>query len=363
MFWLNIPIGVVGIVVAYFFVNLRWDREEAVLEKLKRIDYVGNLILISSTISVLIALTWAGPIYPWSDARILCPLILGIAGLGGFLVYEASGIPREPVMPLRLFPSRTAVIIYTNTFLSNVLIFLCFFFFPLYFQAVQLSSPARSGVQMLPVTLVAIPSAAVSAMVLSHIGRFKFLHVAGFALQGAGIGLLALLRVDSPTYAWVLLQVLPAFGTGLLTNTLLPAFQACLAEADQAAATGTWCFIRTFGQIWGVAVAGAVFNSYTKRFAVDTLPASESAVIEILGGGDAYASATKAFVASFPEPLRGLVKDIFLRALRHVYYIAIAFGGLALLLTLFEEDVPLRKALDTEYGLEDKKAGKKEEAV
>lgn len=348
--------------MAYFFVNLRWDREEAVLSKLKRIDYTGNLILIASTVSVLIALTWAGPIYPWSDARILSPLLVGLAGLAGFLAYEASGIPREPVMPLRLFPSRTAVIIYANTFLSNILIFWCFFFFPLYFQAVQLSSPARSGVQMLPVTLIAIPAAAASAALLSRIGRFKALHVAGFTLQAAGIGLIALLRADSPTYAWVLIQVVPAVGSGLLVNTLLPAFQACLAEADQAAATGSWCFVRTFGQVWGVAVAGVVFNSYTQRYASESIPEGEAALREALtAGGDAYASATKAFVMSIPEPLRDVVRDVFLRALRNVFLISIAFGGLALLLALFESDVPLRKALDTEYGLEERKGKKQKE--
>lgn len=361
MFWLNIPIGVVGIVVAYFFVNLRWDREEAVMAKLKRIDYVGNLILIGSTVSVLIALTWAGPIYPWSDARILSPLLIGIAGLGGFLAYEASGIPREPVMPLRLFPSRTAIIIYVNTFLNNVLIFWCFFFFPLYFQAVRLSSPARSGVQILPVTLISIPSAAVAALLLSRFGRFKILHVAGFTIQSTGLALLATLRQDSPTYVWVLIQVMPAVGSGLLINTLLPAFQASLAESDQAAATATWCFIRTFGQVWGVAVAGVVFNSYTQKFAADTIPDAATLVREALGGGDAYASATKDFVSNFPEPLQGMIRDVFMRALRNVYLISIAFGGLALLLALFEKDVPLRKALDTEYGLEERKEKKKKE--
>jgi hypothetical protein len=349
---LNIPVGVAGIIVAYFFLNLRWNREESIADKLKRIDYVGNLILIASTVSVLIALTWAGPIYEWSDYHILTPLIIGIAGLVGFACYEASGLPTEPVMPLRLFPNRTARIVYINTFLNSVLIFWTFFFFPLYFQAVQLSSPARSGVQILPVTLISVPTAAVSAMLLTKFGKFKILHCLGFALQGSGIALLAVLRKDSPTYVWVLLQIVPAMGTGLLINTMLPAFQASLAEADQAAATATWSFIRTFGQVWGIAVAGAVFNSYTGTFAREMI--SDPAVREILSTGDAYASATRDFVTQFPEPLQTQIRDVFLKALRNVYLISIAFGGTALLMALFEKNVPLRKALDTEYGLEEK---------
>lgn len=348
--------------MAYLFLNLRWDREEAIGAKLKRIDYIGNLILMGSTVSVLIALTWAGPVYEWSDARILVPLIAGILGLVGFFVYEASGIPKEPVMPLRLFPNRTARIVYINTFLNNVLMFWCFFFFPLYFQAVQLSTPSWSGVQMLPVTLISIPGAAISAMLLTKFGKFKILHVLGFTLLTAGIAVLAVLRKDSPPYVWVLIQIIPAIGTGLLINTLLPAFQASVAEADQAAATATWCFIRTFGQVWGIAIAGTIFNAYARRFAASDV--SDGLVREVLSNGDAYASATREFVLQFPEPVRSQIRDVFLKALRTVYLISVAFGGTALVLVLFEKDVPLRTALDTEYGMEgEKTTQKKDEAV
>ncbi|KAK7990665.1 hypothetical protein PG990_014945 [Apiospora arundinis] len=45
-----------------------------------------------------------------------------------------------------------------------------FFFWPLYFQAVQLSTPIRSGVQILPITLIALPRAAIWTVALSKWG-------------------------------------------------------------------------------------------------------------------------------------------------------------------------------------------------
>ncbi|KAL2684698.1 hypothetical protein Neosp_005784 [[Neocosmospora] mangrovei] len=351
VFYLNLPIGGIAIVVSYLFLNLQWNRQESTMAKLRRIDYIGNAILMAASISILIALTWAGPVYPWSDARILVPLIVGILGLVGFVVYEGSGFPSEPVMPIRLFPNRTSRIIYVNTFLNMVLIFWCYFFLPLYFQAVQMSTPSRSGVQMLPVALIAIPGAALSAFMLSRWGKYRSLHIAGFFLMTLGVGLLAILKEDSPDAAWILIQFLPAIGSGFLLNTLLPAFQASADEIDQAAATGTWCFMRTFGTIWGVAIAGTVFNSYTKQYAhmIDNEVARE-----VLSSGDAYASATRAFVMQFEEPIRGQIRHVFMLALRKVYVISVAFGGLAFLLALFEKDIPLRKDLDTQYGLEEK---------
>ncbi|KPM41004.1 hypothetical protein AK830_g5535 [Neonectria ditissima] len=359
VFYLNLPIGAIGMIVSYFFLNLKYNREESVMAKLRRIDYVGNFILIASAISILIALTWAGPVYAWSDARILAPLLVGFAGLVGFVVFEASGIPVEPVMPIRLFPNRTSYIIYLNTFLNSMLIFWCFFFLPLYFQAVQLSSPSRSGVQLFPVTLIAVPGAALSAVALARWGKYKILHVLGFLMMTTGVGTLALLKKDSPTVAWVLIQAFPAVGSGFLLNTLLPAFQASLAESDQASATGMWAFIRSFGLVWGVAVASAIFNSYVKQYSslIDDPFARET-----LSNGDAYGSATRAFVMQFDEPTRGQIRDVFLKALKRVFMISVAFGGTAFVAALFEKDIPLRKELDTEYGLEEREVEKENAA-
>ncbi|KAH8895394.1 MFS general substrate transporter [Thozetella sp. PMI_491] len=352
IFYLNLPIGGVAMVLTYFFLNLRYDSDGAITAKLRRIDYAGNAILIGASVSVLIALTWAGPVYKWSDARVLAPLLVGLAGFVAFGLYESSGIPERPVIPPRLFPNRTSIIIYANTFLTNMVNFWCFFFFPMYFQAVQLSSPSWSGVQMLPITLIAVPGAAVAALLLARFGKYKLLHVIGLALMTAGVAAISVLQRDSTAAAWVGLQIVPAIGSGALISTLLPAFQASLDEKDQASATATWSFIRTFGMAWGIAVAGTVMNTYTKQYAYMV---DNPAVQQLLSNGDAYASATRAFVLMFPEPVQSQIREVFLLALRKVFLISVAFGGTAFVLALLEKDIPLRKILDTKYGLEEKK--------
>ncbi|KAG7038216.1 MFS general substrate transporter [Colletotrichum scovillei] len=353
VFYINLPVGGLSLVLLYLFLHVKWDRTVTFNDKLRRIDYIGNSILIASTVSILIALTWAGAIHPWSSYRVIVPLILGLVGLIAFCIFEGSGTVPEPVMPLRLFANRTSAVVYATTFLNSAILYWAFFFLPLYFQAVKLSTPARSGVQLLPVTLISIPGAAISAVVLARWGRYKALHIVGFALMTLGLGIWAVLDRNSSTVAWVLIQVVPAVGSGMLLNTLLPAFQAGLAEADQAAATASWSFIRSFGSIWGVAIPAAIFNTYTSSYAAQKI--DDPAVRSILQHGDAYASATKAFVESFAEPTRSQIIDVFTEAMRKVFLIAIAFGGLAFLLSFLEREVELRKELETEFGLEEKK--------
>lgn len=339
-------------VICYLFLNLKYDRQQPVMAKLKRIDYGGNVILIAASTAVLIALTWGGPVYPWSHVKVVVPLVLGLLGLIGFVVYEASGIPAEPVMPLRLFANRTAQIVYFNTFINSMVNYWVFYFIPLYFQAVQLSSPTRSGVQLLPILLIAMPGAAVSSFVLAKFGKYKYLHIAGFMFLTLGVGILALLDQHSSTAAWVLLQAPASIGAGMLITTLLPSFQASSPEIDQAAATGSWSFMRWFGYVWGVSVAGAIFSTFVKQYASSI---DDATAREILSNGDAYASATKEFVMQFPEPVRSQIISVFRRALRQVFLICIAFSALSIITVFFEKDVPLRTELDTAYGLEERK--------
>ncbi|KAF9874427.1 hypothetical protein CkaCkLH20_07990 [Colletotrichum karsti] len=348
VFYINLPVGGLSMVLLYLFLHVKWDRTSTFREKIRRIDFIGNSILIASTVSVLIALTWAGSVHPWSSYHVLLPLILGLLGLIGFCLFERSGLAPEPVMPLRLFGNRTSAVVYGTTFLNSAMLYWAFFFLPLYFQAVKLSTPGRSGVQLLPVTLISIPGAAISAVVLARWGRYKALHISGFALMTAGFGIWSVLNRDSGTAAWVLVQMVPAVGSGFLMNTLLPAFQAGLEEKDQAAATASWSFIRSFGNIWGVAIPAAIFNTYVSKYAgrID-----DAVAREVLSGGDAYASATKTFVESFPSPVRDQIIEVFTEALKRVFWICMAFGGLAFAVSFFEKEVKLRKELETDHGV------------
>ena len=48
----------------------------------------GNILVIGSTTSVVIGLTWGGVRYPWSSAPVLSPLVIGLIVLGVFIIYE-----------------------------------------------------------------------------------------------------------------------------------------------------------------------------------------------------------------------------------------------------------------------------------
>ncbi|RYP08468.1 hypothetical protein DL764_001894 [Monosporascus ibericus] len=353
VFYINLPIGAVSLFIMFLYLQVQHRRETSIMNRLKRIDYVGNGILIGGTTSMLIALTYAGTRYEWSSWHTLLPLIFGFASYFLFGVFEACRLaPAEPVMPPRLFYSPTSVIIAVNTFLFTAIIYWSIFFLPVYFQAVKLDSPTTAGINVMPISLLGVPTAAAAAAAISRWGKYKVIHLLGFTLYTIGLGLFSRLDENSPTGEWVGYMFTSPIGAGLLLNSQLPAFQAPVSEADQAAATGSWNFIRTLGSVWGVAIPAAIFANYVDiRIAEGAI--SDPAAAGLLVNGGAYQFASAEFIRRFPPLVQSQIRALYRMAFQRVLYAGIAFTGLAWFLCLFEKDIPLRTVLVTEYGLKE----------
>lgn len=128
IFCLNLPIGGVALVFLFLFLHVNYKRDLTLMERLKRIDYNGNTIVVASTVSVLLALTNAGSRYLWSSWPTLVPLILGICGLFFFMAFENSNFCPHPVTPPQIFGNRTSAIVFVNTFLFTILLYWVLFF-------------------------------------------------------------------------------------------------------------------------------------------------------------------------------------------------------------------------------------------
>ncbi|KAK4031534.1 hypothetical protein C8A01DRAFT_42020 [Parachaetomium inaequale] len=350
VFYINLPVGGAAMVMIFFFLRVQHNRSQTALQKLLRIDYVGNLILVGSTVTILYALTYGGTKYPWSAAEILAPLVLGLAGLVLFMWYETKAA--EPVVPPALFNNRTTTIIFAATFLNSALVYWIIFFLPVYFQAVLGFSAARAGVLLLPAVLFGIPGAIVAVLLLSRFGKYKPLHLFGFAVSVVGVGLFTLLDQHTTLAEYVVFQAVAAVGSGFVLNTLLPAVQAQLAEEHQAATTAAWSFMRSLGSIWGVAVPAAVFSNRFSQIAGGAI--ADPAVRALFDGGNrAYENAHADFVWSFPAPVREQIVQTYADALKLIWQISIAFSAVNFLIVIFEKQVPLRTELETEFGLEE----------
>ncbi|KAI1862721.1 uncharacterized protein JN550_010058 [Neoarthrinium moseri] len=359
-FYLTLPIGGVALVLLFVFLHVNYDRSNTLATKISKLDWLGNAIFIGASSSVLIALSWAGSEYPWSSYEVLVPLIVGMVALAGFIGLEATHFVANPMMPLHLFANRITSAVFALTFIHGIATMWAFYFLPVYFQGVLGATPYRSGIMLLPTILALLPAAIIGGLLLTKFGRYKPILVMGFALIIIGLGLFSLLDQNSSTGAWVGFQVIESIGAGLAIPTLLPALLAPLTDKDTALATGTWAFMRTFGVTWGVAVAGTIFINRAAQLAGAGLISTNATVTAQFMAGGAYQDATVYFLDSLPPETRVQVVEVQAAALRRSWQVAIAFGALGFVAATVLKEVPLRKELDSEFGMTEKERPTKE---
>lgn len=146
-------------------------------------------------------------------------------------------------------------------------------FIPLYFQAVQGTSAARSGAFLVPILLGIVVGAAVSGNLLSRSG-VSYRAVALPATILAATGMLALSTLAPETGVAVALAYILATGIGIggVTSAFTVAAQNAVPHGDIGAATTALQFQRSVGGTVGVAVMGAVVAQRASSRFLDILP-------------------------------------------------------------------------------------------
>lgn len=59
-----------------------------ILQKLAKLDWIGNFLFVISSTTIILGLTWGGDAYSWASAAVLVPLIAGVAIMVFFFYYE-----------------------------------------------------------------------------------------------------------------------------------------------------------------------------------------------------------------------------------------------------------------------------------
>lgn len=120
IFWINLPFAGLGFIMIVLFLKLNF-KATRFAEKLARVDWIGSFLFIASSTSFIIPITWGGVQYPWNSWRTVVPLVLGIVGLIGFVVYERF-VAVEPVVRLSVFNTVTSRVTYFQIVIHGMIV-------------------------------------------------------------------------------------------------------------------------------------------------------------------------------------------------------------------------------------------------
>ncbi|THG99353.1 hypothetical protein EW145_g7284 [Phellinidium pouzarii] len=333
-----------------YFLDVRVPRL-SFKEKMRSLDWFGNVIIIASTTAVVIALTWGGIKFAWTSANVLVPLILGLFGLGGFVWYEFY-VPTHPVLPFQVLSSRTSLSGYTQAFFGNFFQFATVYYLPLYYQACKNITPLMSGVNTLPLSLGIMPFAMASGISIAKTGRYRPQLWSSWAFLLLAAGLFSTLKVDSNKGAGAGFQIFMAVGLGVLQAAPFFPILAPIDISLNPNALAFFMFVRFFSQTLGISIGGTIIQNALQ----DKLPAE---FISQLPTGTSIVYSVVEIIPTLDEPLQTNVRVAFGEALKTFWQVLIGIAALGLMSSLFMKGLPLHTSTDRASGLpnEEEKPG------
>lgn len=283
---------------------------------LKRIDWGGSITLLIAIGSFLVFLSMKfGEDLSWSDPLVVASIILGIAFMVAFILVELCVSP-EPVLAPVLLSQKVPVIVGVSNFLVAMCNFSVMYFFPMWFQTVVLTNASTAGLHLLPNSMAMSCGSLFAGYLMHHTGRYKMINILFGFFPFVGCLLITFIRENSgPLQSW--LSIIPlGFGNAVVLQTTLVALLAHLPDNLMAVGTGFGQVFRGLGQVSGVAVSSALFQSKL-----------DSELRKRIYGPDATEiinsirrSAT--LVASLPPDLQRAARDSYAGAIRDVFIFA-----------------------------------------
>jgi hypothetical protein len=275
----------------------------------------------------LLGLNFGGTNYPWDSAAVICLIVIGLGTIISFAVYEWK-FAQYPLMPPRLFKSRSNIAALTIPFLHGFVFVSDSYFLPQYFQIVLGVDPLLSGVYLLPYI---IPLCLLSA------GTGIFIKVTGQYLPPIYFGMILLtigqgLYIDLPSYvSWpriIIFQMLAGLGAGPNFQAPLIALHSGIEPRDMASGTSMYNFGRNLGSAISIVVGGSILSNQMSARRDELAAVLPPVLVDQLSGGGIGGSLD--IVNSLPAAQKEVLRVVYTESMMTVwiFFVCIAFLGL-----------------------------------
>jgi EmrB/QacA subfamily drug resistance transporter len=246
IFFLNIPIGLMGLILVYL--HLPDYREE----RTPPLDVVG-LILFGSGVALLSYVLEIFGEHTLNAAEMSGLLALSIALLAGYGIHGSS-LP-FPLLKVKLFGIRTFRAAVSGSFFTRLGIGGVPFLLPLLYQVGLGFTPIQSGLLVMPQAIASMSMKAIMPWILRRVG-YRGVLISNTLILGMLLMLFATIGLRTPVWAIVLLALLYGAFTSLQYTSMSTLVFADIAEEDASGASSIASTAQQMSISFGVAVAG-----------------------------------------------------------------------------------------------------------
>jgi EmrB/QacA subfamily drug resistance transporter len=325
-FYVGVPFAALALVVLQRTLHLPRRRREV------SIDYAGAALIAFGVASLLVWVSLAGQNFDWISWQSGALVALGVILVGAAIPVERR--VREPLVPLRLFESRTVVLAVIASIAVGIAMFGTTVFLSQYMQIARGKSPTESGLLTIPMVIGLFTASTVIGRTVSRTGLYKRWMILGSLLLTSGLALMGTMDETTSIPELAAFMVLVGAGLGMLMQNLVLVVQNGVAQRDIGAGSSLIAFFRSLGGAIGVSVLGAILASRAGSSITDGLAARG---IKVPAGS----SGDVPDVHSLPAPVAHVIEHAYGSGIAEIFLVAAPLGLVAFIALVLMREKPL----------------------
>jgi DHA2 family multidrug resistance protein-like MFS transporter len=330
VFLINVPIVIIGLIAMTFIVPESRNPNPG------RLDPAGVLLSMAGLVTFVYGVIHGGDTGEWGKPAVWGPLVIGVALLALFVVWERNS--DHPALDVKLFANRAFSAAVISVSLSFFAMMGSLFFLTFYLQSVRGYTPLKAGLWMLPFAAAQVVFSPLSASVVRKFGA-RLVSFSGLLLIAVALALYQFVTVDSQMWVYGVIAALQGTAMALVMPPATTTVMTSLPRERAGVGSSINNTVRQVGGALGVAVLGTVLTS-AYRGRIQPLLTGAGVPTGVAHDASGSIEATQGFIAQSatanPATLRllGPADDAFVHALHITTLVGAGVGVLAALLVL-----------------------------
>ncbi|MBU3102071.1 MULTISPECIES: MFS transporter [Clostridium] len=262
IFYINIPIGIIGTLWAAFKL-----KETKVTFEKQKFDINGTVAFSAGMLALLTALTLGG-FSGWFNIYVLTLFLVAIILLTLFVKIENT--VEAPMLDLRLLKTRVLAFAFAANFLNGVARGAVTFLLIFYLQGVKGVDPMLAGILLSPFAIAMMIVSPFSGWLSDKYG-VRILSSVGLLISAVGLAGLMVIKPDTPIVELVIWMSIMGFGSGMFFAPNTSAIMGGVPADKRGIAAGLRTMLTNAGMVLSIAICMAIISSSISPDAMQAL--------------------------------------------------------------------------------------------
>lgn len=251
LFFINVPIGVVGVIAAVMLLRDFGFREK------RPFDLLGFTLASGGLVSLLLAFSESNE-WGWGSPQIVGLIVLGATLLSTF-VWHALRV-QHPLIDVRMFAVPTFSITIVIIWVTSLMLYSRLVFIPLQLETLRDMTAFKVGLILTPSAIAAMIASPLAGRLTDKIGP-RYPILAGMISGAFGAWFLGHLALDTSVYVIAFFVALQGFGMGLAMTPNTVAAMASVRDRFAAQAATVRSLNMQVAASFGVAILSTIVVS------------------------------------------------------------------------------------------------------